>query len=123
QSDTMPEAWADQGLLQHILTNLLSNAVKYSKEGSPVRLTIQRQNGAAIFRVQDQGLGIPAPDQKQLFHAFHRGRNTSHLPGTGLGLVIVKRCVELHGGEIRCESAEGVGTTFTVSLPIFEKGG
>ena len=115
----LPPAIGDEDLLRHILNNLLTNAVKYSKEGEPVEFTLERLNGEAIFRVQDRGMGIPVADQKQLFGPFHRGRNVSHLPGTGLGLVIVKRCVELHRGNIRCESTEGAGTTFTVRLPLF----
>lgn len=118
-ADALPSARADEGLLRHILTNLLTNAVKYSKEGAAVECSLERQNGHAIFRVQDHGIGIPAADRKQLFSAFHRGRNTGQVHGTGLGLVIVKRCVELHGGEISYDSIEGQGTTFTVRLPLF----
>jgi len=117
--ELLPPAIGDENLLRHILNNLLTNAVKYSKEGEAVELTLERLNGDAIFRVQDRGIGIPVADQKQLFGPFHRAGNASHLPGTGLGLVIVKRCVELHGGEISCESTEGAGTTFTVRLPLF----
>jgi signal transduction histidine kinase len=116
----IPPACADQGLLRHILTNLLTNAVKYSTAGALIEFTLDRHGDNAIFRVHDHGIGIPLVDQKQLFNAFHRGSNTGQLPGTGLGLVIVKRCVELHGGQITCESAEGVGTTFTVNLPLFD---
>jgi len=118
-SVTLPIATGAEPLLRHILSNLLTNAVKYSPEGTPVEFSLDRRNGDAIFCVQDRGIGIPSSDQKQLFQAFHRGANVSHLPGTGLGLVIVKRCVELHGGQIRCVSAEGAGTTFTVALPLF----
>ena len=113
-------ACGDEAFLRHILTNLLTNAVKYSPEGSSVELTLEEHGDNAIFRVKDSGIGIPLADQKQLFTAFHRGRNATHLPGSGLGLVIVKRCVELHGGHITCESTEGMGTTFTVSLPLFD---
>jgi signal transduction histidine kinase len=112
-------ARGDESLLRHILTNLLSNAAKYSEAGAPVEFTLEQTNGDAVFRVADHGIGIPSADQKQLFTAFQRGRNASHLPGTGLGLVIAKHCVQVHGGRITCESAEGVGTTFTVSLPLF----
>ena len=105
--------------MRHILNNLLTNSVKYSTEGTPVDFSLDRRNGEAIFTVQDRGIGIPLADQKQLFNSFHRGANASHLPGTGLGLVIVKRCVELHGGDITCQSIEGAGTTFTVTLPLF----
>ncbi len=119
-ADSVPPARGDEGLLRHILTNLLTNAVKYSRPGSVVDFTVGRQNGHAVFRVHDSGIGIPAADQKQLYNAFHRGQNTGEVPGTGLGLVIVKRCVELHGGQITCDSKEGRGTTFEVKLPLFQ---
>jgi signal transduction histidine kinase len=70
-----------------------------------------------VFVVRDHGAGIPAADLPWLFNAFHRGGNVSHLPGTGLGLTIVKRCVELHRGRIQIESEVGQGTTVTVRLP------
>lgn len=98
--DTLPLARADEKLLRHILTNLLSNAVKYSPAGVSVQFGLTREGGDAVFRISDNGLGIPAADQAHLFETFHRGRNTAHIPGTGLGLVIVKRSVELHGGRI-----------------------
>jgi PAS domain S-box-containing protein len=113
-------ARADESLFRHILTNLLANAVKYSPAGAPVTLAIARDGGTAIVRVVDRGCGIPADDRDRLFHAFFRARNARHVPGTGLGLVIVKRCVELHGGAIGFESEEGRGTTFTVRLPLFD---
>jgi len=119
RAGALPPAIGDEDLLRHILNNLLTNAVKYSKEGEPIEFTLERADSHAIFRLQDRGIGIPVADQKQLFTPFHRGRNASHLPGTGLGLVIVKRCVEQHGGEISCQSAEGAGTMFTVRLPLF----
>ena len=93
--------------------------MKYSAAGSPIEFALEQKNGEAIFSVADRGIGIPAADQKQLFIAFQRGRNAGHLPGSGLGLVIAKHCVQVHGGSITCESAEGIGTTFTVRLPLF----
>ena len=115
----LPAACGDENLIRHILLNLLTNALKYSREAAAIEFTLERHNSEAIFRVRDQGIGIPVADQKQLFTAFHRGGNVGQLPGTGLGLVIVKRCVELHNGQITCASAEGQGTTFTVRLPLF----
>lgn len=112
-------AWGDEGVLRHILTNLLSNAAKYSEAGQPVELIVRREGTLALIRIVDRGCGIPADDQKRLFQAFHRGGNVRQVPGTGLGLLIVRRCVELHGGKIQCESLEGKGTTFTVHLPLF----
>jgi PAS domain S-box-containing protein len=115
-------ASADENLLRHIFTNLLSNGVKFSSPGEPVHFEVTRRNGDAIFIVRDEGLGIPSADQEKLFRAFHRGANTANIHGTGLGLTIVKRCVELHGGRISFQSEEGRGTTFEVSLPIFPGG-
>jgi len=113
------EAEADEALLRHIFTNLLTNAVKYSKPDSPVLFALRYKESQAVFTVKDQGVGIPEADQEWIFKAFHRGQNVGNVPGTGLGLTIVKRCVELHGGKIKCQSTEGVGTTFTVTLPLF----
>jgi signal transduction histidine kinase len=112
-------ALADPGLLQHILTNLLGNAVKYSPAGSPVSFNVSADGGDAVFVIADKGSGISSEDMEKLYEPFHRGSDTSEIPGTGLGLVIVKRCVEIHGGSISCESTPGAGATFTVRLPVF----
>ena len=112
-------AKGDEGLLRHIFTNLVSNAVKYSHAGSQVRLSVKRVANDAVFEVRDQGIGIPVEDQPRIFEAFHRGQNVGDVPGTGLGMVIVKRCVDLHEGSIELESAPGRGTTFTVRLKMF----
>ena len=108
----------DEKLLRHILTNLLTNAVKYSPQGGTVRFDLICVQGEAIFRIQDEGIGIPEADQENLFNCFHRGTNVGKIPGNGLGLAIVKHNVELHGGEITFASKVGVGTTFIVSLPF-----
>lgn len=118
--EVMGEAAADEGLLQHILTNLLGNAVKYSPPDQPVEFTVTRREWDAEFVIRDHGCGIPATDQTRLFTAFYRGSNVGQKPGSGLGLVIAKRCVDMHGGTIRCESEEGRGTKFTVVLPLFD---
>jgi PAS domain S-box-containing protein len=115
-----PMVRADEKLLRHILTNLISNAVKYSPPGSPVQLRVWRVGGEAVFEVNDRGCGIPPEDQPRLFEAFHRARNVGQIPGTGLGLVIVKRGVTLHGGRIEFTSEAGQGATFTVRLPLFD---
>ena len=113
----------DEVLLRHILHNLLTNAVKYSHPGRPVRLSVARQGDDAIFTVIDQGIGISSEDQKNVFEAFYRGKNVGERAGTGLGLVVVKRCVELHGGLIKLQSIEGQGTTVTVRVPLFRPAG
>lgn len=113
-----PLACMDEKLLRHILNNLLSNAIKYSPERSTVFCKLTFEMNEAIFRIQDQGIGIPLEDQKRLFETFYRGTNVGNIAGTGLGLNIVKKCVELHKGKITVESQVGMGTTFTVKLPL-----
>ena len=81
--------------------------------------SVAREVGDAVFIVQDRGLGIPADDRQRLFTPFYRCKNVVTIPGTGLGLVIVKHCVEQHGGTLEIESAEGHGTTVRVRLPLF----
>ena len=108
----------DEKLLRQILNNLLTNAVKYSPEGGPVLFNLICDREAAVFSIQDRGIGIPLEDQEKLFESFHRATNVSTIPGTGLGLAIVKKSVDLHGGKITVKSAVGVGTTFTVTLPL-----
>ncbi len=116
----LPRARADERLLGHILTNLLSNAVKYSEPGASARFRVEREGTAALFVIRDEGIGIPKNDQQMLFTAFHRGANVGNRAGTGLGLLLVKRCVELHQGKVWIESKVGDGTTVTVRLPVFE---
>jgi PAS domain S-box-containing protein len=108
----------DEKLLRYILTNLLSNAIKYSPQAQDVNFEITCDAQTAIFSVQDQGIGIPMADQLHLFEAFHRAKNASNIPGVGLGLSIVKSCVDLHGGRITVESNPEIGTKFMVMLPL-----
>jgi signal transduction histidine kinase len=115
-------AVGDESLVRHVFSNLLSNAVKYSPADSPVGFTCHREGLEAVFRVIDRGLGIPEADRPHLFEAFHRGTNVGDIPGTGLGLVIVKRCVDLHGGSIDVQDTPGGGTTFLVRLPLWPAG-
>ena len=130
------DAQMDEKLLGHILTNLLTNAIKYSPEGGTVQFDLicdalracplgdrfllpeRGDRTWAVFRIQDSGIGIPPQDIEYLFESFGRASNVGTIPGTGLGLAIVKRCVDLHGGQITVESEVGVGTTFTVTLPL-----
>lgn len=108
----------DAKLLQHILVNLLSNAVKYSPDGGEVHLDVKRQGDDVMFCVSDQGIGIPPECIAKLYEPFYRANNTGEIGGTGLGMTIVKESVELHNGTIDCESRLGVGTTFTVRVPM-----
>lgn len=114
-------AVSDESVLRHILTNLLSNAVKYSPPSSPVEFTAERREGDVVLVVRDQGIGIPEEDQVRLFTTFTRASNVGTRPGTGLGLVVVQRCVQLHGGTIALTSAVGLGTTVSVTLPVFHQ--
>lgn len=113
------EVEADEKLLRHILTNLLSNAIKYSPRGGEINIRLQCEPMTIYFQVQDSGIGIPESDQARLFEPFHRASNVSNISGTGLGLSIIKYATELHGGCIRITSQEGVGSTFTISIPRF----
>jgi signal transduction histidine kinase len=110
----------DENLLRHILGNILTNAIKYSHPDSKVKFELTRQEKTVTFKIQDWGIGISTKDQNQLFIPFHRGENVSGISGTGMGLAIVKKCVEAHGGEIKFESQIDVGTTFTVILPLIK---
>lgn len=107
----------DPVLLQRIVHNIISNAQKYTPDATPVevRLTLAGVNARLI--VQDHGIGIEPADLKQIFEPFHRGVNVQDIPGTGLGMAIVKHMVDLHHGKICVESKIGVGTTVTLELP------
>ncbi|MEM8778513.1 MAG: ATP-binding protein [Cyanobacteria bacterium P01_G01_bin.49] len=107
----------DLKLLRHILINLLSNAIKYSPQSDRVEFEVLCDCSSAIFRIRDQGIGISALEKGQLYNSFYRGGNVASIPGTGLGMTIVKKSVELHGGTIEVESEVNVGSTFTVTLP------
>ncbi|MEC4805326.1 MAG: hybrid sensor histidine kinase/response regulator [Jaaginema sp. PMC 1079.18] len=111
------EILADGVLLKHIMSNLLSNAIKYSPQGGQIGVEVHLDVQLTI-RVTDAGMGIPPQDLQNLFQPFHRACNVADIPGTGLGLTIVKSCVEAHGGEISVESVVGVGTTFAIALPL-----
>jgi signal transduction histidine kinase len=113
------QAHADERLLEYIFSNLLANAVKYSPPENLVRFILERDGSDALCEICDHGIGIPAADQAWLFNAFYRGSNVGERPGTGLGLVVVKRCVELHRGQVRIESTLGKGTRVTLRLPLF----
>ncbi|MEO1396618.1 MAG: HAMP domain-containing sensor histidine kinase, partial [Cyanobacteria bacterium J06634_5] len=108
----------DEKLMRSILSNLLSNAIKYSPDGGVVALTLVFAPEGVEIWVKDQGIGIPLADQKRLFEPFQRGKNVRNVSGTGLGLMVVKKCVELHQGEIVINSEVGVGTTCIVKLPV-----
>ncbi|RYF87531.1 MAG: PAS domain S-box protein [Chitinophagaceae bacterium] len=112
------EVTQDKKILRNILLNFLSNAVKYSPEGKEVQLRAMVAEDTISISVKDEGIGIPAEAQKELFSKFHRANNALHIQGTGLGLHIVKRYVELLDGSISFNSQESRGTTFRFDIPL-----
>ncbi|MEH2022891.1 PAS domain S-box protein [Nostoc sp.] len=108
----------DKKLLRQILSNLLSNSVKYSPDSRNVQIDLLVQDKSAVFLIKDEGIGILAEEQQNLFEPFYRASNVGNTPGTGLGLAIVNNCIDLHRGRITFASQVGVGTTFRVELPL-----
>jgi PAS domain S-box-containing protein len=117
QVDCLTPFRLDSSLLRKILVNLLSNALKYSGEKSAVTVQADCQGNQLIVSVSDQGVGISPQDQAHLFERFFRARSVSTVPGTGLGLYIVARYLEVMGGTIKLQSTLGQGTTVTVTIP------
>jgi PAS domain S-box-containing protein len=118
--DKSLKACVDKKLLEPILKNLLDNAIKYSPSKIAIELKLYCENEKVIFQVKDMGIGISVVDQQRIFEPFYRGSNIDHIPGTGLGLSILKTLVDLHHGQVSVESEIGVGTTFTVMLPLLK---
>ncbi|MEM6395724.1 MAG: PAS domain-containing sensor histidine kinase [Bacteroidota bacterium] len=110
--------FCDKDILRRILTNLLSNGIKYSPAGSEVSCRISNQKSQLKIEVEDRGIGIPQADQKNLFTRFFRAGNVENIQGTGLGLNLVKRYLELLDGSIHFESTEGKGSIFLIDIPI-----
>jgi len=108
----------DANLLYSILNNLLENAMKYSDLDQSALLSIRVESKAVVFQVQDHGIGISLEEQQKIYELFYRGQNVGTIAGTGLGLAVVKKCVELHQGKIFITSEVGQGTTFTVQIPL-----
>ena len=108
----------DEKLLYSIISNLLSNALKYSPQGSNIDVILNCSAEAVIFEIKDEGIGIPKESQQELYEPFHRCKNVGDIVGTGLGLSVVKKCLDLHRGQISVKSEVGVGTTFTVKIPL-----
>src|SRR5262249_31172435 len=123
ESEIAPEVTTyegDERKFKQIMLNLLTNAVKFTPEGGTVTMSSDRVNGSYVFSVKDTGIGIAAEDHQKVFEEFRQvGTDYARkAEGTGLGLTLTRRLVELHGGRIRVESALGKGATFTFNLPI-----
>jgi signal transduction histidine kinase len=118
--DDLPEVLGDPTYLRRILVNLLSNARKYTQEGGDIRVRARCLDDTVQCTVIDNGIGISPEDQTQLFTKFFRSEDPAvrEMPGTGLGLSLVKHLVEMHGGETRIESQLGRGTAVTFTIPV-----
>jgi PAS domain S-box-containing protein len=116
----LPIVTGDRDRLVQVVTNLVNNAVKYSPDGGTVTLSTRSDGGFALISVTDTGLGIPADEIEHVFERFRRVRSgaAQSIPGTGLGLTIVKQIVEMHGGKIWVESAVGHGSAFHFTVPL-----
>jgi len=117
--NALPPIRGDAEALSRALWNLLENASKYSEAGTPIHVFANRQGESVLLGVRDQGIGIPAVEQRRIFEKFVRGSNAtrSGIRGVGLGLALVTRIVEAHGGSVRLDSEPGRGSTFTLVLP------
>lgn len=111
---------ADQDKIERICYNLLSNALKYTSEGGEITLTAKEENGRVMISVADNGCGISSDDLPYIFDRFYQAKNAGR--GTGIGLAIVKAFTELHHGEVSATSIEGKGSTFTIHIPVRQKG-
>ena len=107
----------DERLLLHVWNNLIGNAVKFNPPNAAVRLRLSRSDGGVIFTVEDEGPGIPPEAQKHIFDKFYQGDSSHREEGNGLGLALVKRILNVCGGEIAQENLPGRGCRFTVRLP------
>lgn len=110
--------WSDKNLLKNILINLLSNASKFSEESDAIEVTSIIQTGIVRISIADKGIGIPTEDQEHLFSSFFRGKNAVNIQGTGMGLHIVKRYIDLLGGDVHLQSELNKGTIISFSIPI-----
>ncbi|RME46792.1 MAG: sensor histidine kinase, partial [Deltaproteobacteria bacterium] len=118
----LPVISTDPTLLRQILVNLIENALAYRRREVALRLEIgyKREGGEIRLSLSDNGLGIPPEFREKVFELFHRLHNASEVPGTGIGLALVKRGVELLGGRVWFDSTPDVGTTFHVALPALD---
>ncbi|MDP3981859.1 MAG: PAS domain-containing sensor histidine kinase, partial [Chlamydiota bacterium] len=107
----------DKRLIGHVITNLIGNAIKFSPAGGIINISLIYEVNNTLLKVEDHGIGIPEEEKATIFESFHRAPNVSHIEGSGLGLSIVKRYLDLHSATITVDSRLGQGTTFTISFP------
>ena len=119
QDETNNEkVFIDVRIFRNLLINLVSNAVKYSEENKTITLKTEFKGQKLFILVQDEGIGIPYEDQSNIFERFYRANNIGNIQGTGLGLNIVKKYIEILNGDITFESEPGVGTRFLIEIPV-----
>jgi PAS domain S-box-containing protein len=111
------ETYLDENLLTSVLNNLLANAIKFSPPGSLIEFIVKSNFQQVIFQICDRGIGIPPEDIPYLFEPFHRGQNVDNIPGRGLGITVVKKCLDVQNAKISIDSQVGVGTKVTVTIP------
>ena len=109
---------SDKKLVRNVLINLISNAIKFSEESKPIYVKSEVAENEAAISIRDEGMGISEEDKDHLFSSFFRGKNAINIQGTGLGLHIVKRYLDLLGGTIDLKSKLGKGTTITFTIPV-----
>jgi two-component system phosphate regulon sensor histidine kinase PhoR len=119
-ADATVLAQVDPVAIEQVIDNLLTNAIKFARADGTVTLSVEQDGMDAVLRVADDGIGLSAEDQRQVFDRFFRARNSTELaiPGMGLGLAIVRAFVQAHQGTVAVASTLGEGTTFTVRLPL-----
>ena len=107
---------SDKELLSIVWNNLLSNAFKFTEPGGTVSISLKMENDNAVVTVRDSGCGMPPETVRHIFDKFYQGDTSHSVQGNGLGLALVKRIIDIAGGEIRVESTPGEGSTFIVRL-------
>ena len=117
-SEIIKDIIADKVLLKTAINNLVKNACKYSREGGEVKISIAHQKNQISFLVQDNGIGIPKKEHDNLFEPFFRTSNSKNIQGTGIGLNLTKKFVDIMGGSISFNSEENIGSTFQISMPL-----
>jgi signal transduction histidine kinase len=122
-ADDLPQTSVDEKRLQWVIENLVRNAWQYTSEGGSVTVRLYEQDGNVILDVTDTGIGISARDQQQLFTRFYRVETAANIRGIGLGLYVSKAVLDAHGGKIRVSSKQGVGSTFSLILPVLQDEG
>lgn len=120
-STNLRSVFMDKTLLRHIIINLLTNALKYSPHNTKVLLSVVKANNDIEFTVSDKGIGIPPDEIQHIFDPFYRASNCESYIGTGLGMSIVDRCVNTHGGNIKVTSTVNAGITVLVKIPLGDK--